>query len=268
MRAPERHFSPAETARRLGVTVKALRVYEARGLLQPQRTQAGWRVYGGAELARLHQILVLKGLGLSLTQVAALLAGKMARMDAVLDLQAATLRRRRDQIDEALTLLTKARARLRDGGNLSLDDLTQLTKETLMTEPLTQEEYRAAFDPLWRKHLSTEEIATLEERRKSLLSGPEYTQADVSRAWNEIFAEARSLMEAGDTTSPRARALLARWMNLAEKFTGGDLEISRKTSEIWREALSDPALAPRLPVGADLWAFVQNIARETLKSEE
>jgi len=44
----------AATARRLGLTVRALRVYERHGLVQPGRTAAGWRVYGPAEIARLH----------------------------------------------------------------------------------------------------------------------------------------------------------------------------------------------------------------------
>ena len=66
--ASARFFSPAETAKRLGVSVKALRVYEAHGLVAPARTQAGWRVYGPVEMARLHQVLALKRLGLPLSQ--------------------------------------------------------------------------------------------------------------------------------------------------------------------------------------------------------
>jgi DNA-binding transcriptional MerR regulator len=254
----DRDLSPAETARRLGVSVKALRVYEARGLLTPRRTEAGWRVYGQAEMARLHQILVLKDLGLSLTQIATVLTGTMARLDAVLALQETTLRHRRYRMDQALALVARARARLSAGDALSPDDLTQLTKETLMSEPLTQAEHREAFEPLWRKHLNPKEIATLHDRSKDLA----FDQAEITRAWEDIFAEARRLMEAGDKTSPRARALLARWIDLAQQFTGGDAEIHRKMSNVWRDALTNPELAPRLPVGADLWAFVQDIARE------
>ena len=41
MPAQERHFSPAEVSRRLGVSPKALRLYEARGLVTAVRGQNG-----------------------------------------------------------------------------------------------------------------------------------------------------------------------------------------------------------------------------------
>jgi DNA-binding transcriptional MerR regulator len=67
------HLSPAETAKRFGISIKALRLYEQHGLLKPLRTANGstgaaWRVYGSDQIARLHQILALKRLGLSLGQ--------------------------------------------------------------------------------------------------------------------------------------------------------------------------------------------------------
>ncbi|MEI9930449.1 MAG: MerR family transcriptional regulator [Rhizomicrobium sp.] len=58
------NLSPAETAKLLGLSIKALRLYEDRGLVTPMRTQADWRVYGPAQIARPHQIVALKRLGL------------------------------------------------------------------------------------------------------------------------------------------------------------------------------------------------------------
>ena len=74
-------LSPAETAKRFGISIKALRLYEQRGLLKPLRaangsTGAAWRIYGPEQLARLHQILALKRLGLSLGQMGELLVGR------------------------------------------------------------------------------------------------------------------------------------------------------------------------------------------------
>jgi len=56
----EQWLGPGEMARRLGVTPKALRVYEREGLVAAGRTEAGWRVYGPAQAARLHQIIVVR----------------------------------------------------------------------------------------------------------------------------------------------------------------------------------------------------------------
>lgn len=53
-----RHLSPAETAKRFGISIKALRLYEQLGLLKPPG--AAWRVYGPDQVARLHQILAVR----------------------------------------------------------------------------------------------------------------------------------------------------------------------------------------------------------------
>ena len=47
----------AAVAKRFGVSVKALRVYEDAGLLKPARTVAGWRIYRQLEIERLSAIL-------------------------------------------------------------------------------------------------------------------------------------------------------------------------------------------------------------------
>ncbi len=36
-------LNPSEAARRLGISAKALRLYEQRGLIAPVRSSAGWR---------------------------------------------------------------------------------------------------------------------------------------------------------------------------------------------------------------------------------
>lgn len=46
-----------------------------------------WRVYGPSELARLHQVLTLKSLGLSLAHIGRLLKGRTANLPALLALQ-------------------------------------------------------------------------------------------------------------------------------------------------------------------------------------
>jgi hypothetical protein len=50
--ATPRVLSSAECARRTGVTVRTLRVYERVGLITPQRGANGWRIYGEREILR------------------------------------------------------------------------------------------------------------------------------------------------------------------------------------------------------------------------
>lgn len=64
-----------ELARRLGISAKALRHYEAIGLLgEAPRLDSGYRVYGEEEEERLRFILGAKGLGLSLQSIKEIMA--------------------------------------------------------------------------------------------------------------------------------------------------------------------------------------------------
>jgi len=54
--------------------VQNLRLYEARGLLEPDRTDGGTRRYSADDLARLRRISDLLGAGLNLAGIAMVLA--------------------------------------------------------------------------------------------------------------------------------------------------------------------------------------------------
>ena len=125
-------------AARLGVSSKALRVYEREGLVTPGRSAAGWRAYGPAQAARLHQIMALRGLGLSLKQIRALLVDDRASLADVLVLQRDSLAAQRGKLDAAIALLGVALLALEAGRDLTLDDLTHLTQETIMTHPVPE----------------------------------------------------------------------------------------------------------------------------------
>jgi DNA-binding transcriptional MerR regulator len=84
MSAAAEYLSPSEAARRLGVSAKALRLYEQRGLVAPVRTAAGWRAYGPEEMSRASEIAALRALGLSLAQVAHVLQGDPAGLEPAL----------------------------------------------------------------------------------------------------------------------------------------------------------------------------------------
>ncbi|MGH1347135.1 MAG: MerR family transcriptional regulator [Nannocystales bacterium] len=62
-----------ELARMTGKTVRALRLYEEMGLLQPKRSEGNYRLYGADEVARVYWIAKLQALGFSLPQIQGLL---------------------------------------------------------------------------------------------------------------------------------------------------------------------------------------------------
>ena len=64
-----------EVARRTGLTARALRFYEARGLIAPLRTASGRRVFARADLERLGRMVALKQAGFSLSDIGRIIDG-------------------------------------------------------------------------------------------------------------------------------------------------------------------------------------------------
>jgi DNA-binding transcriptional MerR regulator len=101
-----RFLNSSEAAKRLGVSAKALRLYEQRGLVAPHRTSAGWRAYGPDEMAQAAEIVALRRLGLSLAQIARALGGEPASLEPALAAHQATLE---DRIRELVGTVDKVR---------------------------------------------------------------------------------------------------------------------------------------------------------------
>ncbi|WP_328921713.1 MerR family transcriptional regulator [Streptomyces griseoaurantiacus] len=67
-------YSVGQVSAFAGVTVRTLHHYDKAGLLSPsERSAAGYRLYGEADLARLQQILFYRELGFSLGEIGAIL---------------------------------------------------------------------------------------------------------------------------------------------------------------------------------------------------
>lgn len=108
-------LGPSEAARQLGVSTKALRLYERRGLVVPVRTAAGWRTYGPAEMARAAEIASLRRLGLSLAQVARVLNGDPESLEPALAAHQAALEGQARRLADAIEKLRRLRADLAPG---------------------------------------------------------------------------------------------------------------------------------------------------------
>lgn len=109
-----------EIARIYGVTLRALRFYEQRGLLKPLR-RGGARFYNSTQKARLQLILKGKHLGFTLTEITDLLEADSSAArpaeDFVLDekmvlSQLRHLEERRAELDQAIEELRATHRRL------------------------------------------------------------------------------------------------------------------------------------------------------------
>ncbi|QEI05691.1 MerR family transcriptional regulator [Pigmentiphaga aceris] len=118
-------LSASEAARSLGVSIKALRLYESHGLLTPGRTVAGYRAYGVEDMARAADVAALRALGLSLAQVAKALTGDRDTLGLALATQESALN---DQMHDLVRKLDKLRQLQADlaAGAMPADALPQL----------------------------------------------------------------------------------------------------------------------------------------------
>ena len=124
---PGPFLNPSEAARQLGVSAKALRLYELRGLLIPSRTVAGWRAYSPADIARAREIVALRALGLSLADVGrVVLKGDAAAMRPALAAHQSNLESQARRLAEQIVKVRDLRAELDSGRVLDAGDLAQL----------------------------------------------------------------------------------------------------------------------------------------------
>ncbi len=128
MNASAQFLNPSEAARRLGVSAKALRLYEQRGLIAPGRTAAGWRAYGPDEMARVAEIAALRELGLSLAEVARVLEGDAASLEPALAAHQAALEGRVHQLVDAAEKVRRLRADLTGGRAPAPSELARLLR--------------------------------------------------------------------------------------------------------------------------------------------
>ncbi|MFN3521158.1 MAG: MerR family transcriptional regulator [Phenylobacterium sp.] len=128
MKLPDRFLSPAEAARRLGVSPKALRLYERAGLVEPGRTAAGWRAYGPTEMARAAEVAALRALGLSLAETARVLAGDCGGLEPALAAHQAQLEAQAKDLAGAIAKVRDLRGGLARGEAPGLAELARLRR--------------------------------------------------------------------------------------------------------------------------------------------
>jgi MerR family transcriptional regulator, thiopeptide resistance regulator len=240
----------AAIATQFGTSLKALRLYERLGMLVPPRTKAGWRVYGPAEIERLHAILSLKQLGLKLARIAEMLRAGTTDLDTLLSVQEEMLLRARMETDHALTLIRIAKARLRAEDKLSADDFAAMVRRISATVL----RWTPELDDLARRFYTPEQMENIRRRERDPAEA-----ARLSAAWEEIMSEIDGLRE---PSCEDALALGRRMVALFRQSAEGDRDFWNNSARFWQEAVSDPALAGQLRMDPARYEFVGRILGE------
>ena len=252
-------LNAAECARRTGLTVRALRVYERHGLIEPARSDKGWRCYGPRELQRLNVIVTLKAFGMTLAQIRGLVATQAPPIAAVLQMQLRACNARKYAADKALALVQTALATLESGGHLSLEELCNLTRSMemsnqhaiareLINEQITPAEERAYMT--WMAARPAEEVKAMQE---------------YGAAVRVLFSSLQDLRHRSvDPADAQAQALIVQWNQLAlryglRKFMTSLLEwnpaVAQKWLQVGERALSRSITPQQTAPDDGLWGY-------------
>ncbi|HEX8621341.1 MAG TPA: MerR family transcriptional regulator [Allosphingosinicella sp.] len=197
----------AEVARRTGLSSRALRFYEARGLVRPLRTASGRRAYGPGELERIHQVMALKRAGLTLAQIQRLGGRGAIDLARLVEAQLASIEARSAELAEARALLLAVQSRIERGEPLDVATFCSLIRQGDIV--MEAESWKQALE----RHYTPEELA--EWARNPPPAG--FDQADYSRRWEELGVRIEAALPL-DPACAEAQAFVAEWNALLEPF--------------------------------------------------
>src|ERR1700742_886080 len=189
-------YQVSDFAEKAGVTVRTLHHYDRLGLLKPSgRTEAGYRLYGERDFARLQQIVTLKFIGLPLRQIKELLDRKELDLQSALRLQRRLLVEKRLQVEAAIQAIEEAEHSLKSG---AAPDLAALKKIIEVMERQNSMEWT-------KKYYSEEAQSEIAERATGFT--PEM-QKKVEQDWKTLIADVEAAIAANsDPAGDKAKAL-------------------------------------------------------------
>jgi DNA-binding transcriptional MerR regulator len=244
----EQALDIAEVVRRTGLTSRALRFYEARGLVRPLRSASGRRWYGPAELEQLNRILALKRAGLTLAQIQKLSQGRSLDLPRLIAAQLQAIESRREDLEEAKALLLAVKSRIDRGEPVDAATFCSLIRngDSIMDAE--------NWKKITERHFTPNERAHWEARM------PEgFDQQAYSRQWEELSARIEAALPL-DPTSVEAQAFLDEWQVLLKPFTdvatpemkAGAAGLYNRMDE-WKEE-------QKPPFAMEVWTLVQSAA--------
>jgi DNA-binding transcriptional MerR regulator len=235
-----------DVAKRTGLTSRALRFYEARGLLKPLRTYSGRRLYGRGELERIQQILALKRAGLSLAQIGKLTARGNMDLGAIIDAQLKVIEERRAELDEAKALLLSIKSRIDRGEPVDAATFCSLIREG--DRIMQPEDWKKVTD----RYFSEEEKAHWAEHPPQ----GDFDQAEYSRKWADLGKRVEAAIPKGPG-SPEAQALYDEWQELLAPFKAvATPEMMAGATRFYERMDEWHGDAPDAPFSPDAFRFI------------
>ena len=171
-----RYWKVGELAKAVNLSIRALHYYEEVGLLSPTgRNEGGHRLYSEKDVARLHQILILKELGLPLEEIRKCFQGTTFSPLKIVRLHKARIENEKTRIDRLNGMLARLEKAMANRQSLSVEDLINMMEVMNMQD----------------KYLTKEQLKKLADRENKV--GPELIKK-TQEEWPQLIAAVRKEM--------------------------------------------------------------------------
>lgn len=241
----ENTFDIGEVAKATGLTPRALRFYEERGLVKPLRTAANRRVYGPGELARLSAAVALRRGGFSLTRIGEVLNGRTFDLGRLVAVQLAQIDIEAAALAASRSLLLSVQFRLNQGELIDVATICSLirTGDTIMNS--------TDWKPVIDNYFAPE----AQDRFRATMPGA-FDQEVYGTKWLDLGSRIATALPL-DPASSQAQTFVDEWFALLKPFS------DVATSEMWTGVVRmyddrpNWKTQPKMGFSEDVWTFVR-----------
>ena len=219
-------YTISEAAAALGVSAKALRYWESVGLFTPARTPAGYRAFSDADLERAAAIVLYRGVGLSLEDIATLLDAPSHTLNTALRRHRAELVGQLEAIQEQVRAVDELIAHT-EKGNVDMNAMHSYFGEHL-PEYHQEAEDRWGETPDWATaqerlgRMEEQDIAHMQDEQEKfaadLLAAREAGVKPGSAAASSLVARHREMIGQWYEVTPARQLILARMYVADSRF--------------------------------------------------
>ncbi|MEM6519937.1 MAG: MerR family transcriptional regulator [Cyanobacteria bacterium P01_C01_bin.70] len=231
-----------ELAKQTGLSIRTLRYYDEIGLLVPShRTEAEYRLYSEADIARLQQILSLRQLGFALKEIRECLENPEYSLPQVIDLHLARLQEQMAVSRSLFTQLSQLAQQLQISQSVAVEDLITTMETITMTQQyLTQEQH-----DLLESRLNQDQQAKLQQFLTQVQS---------------YLAEGR------DLNDPEVQQMAWQWREGLLSIVGGDLQFYEALMRLYQQEGAEAASWGRLD-GPTMEYILKAVAMLSMREE-
>lgn len=219
-------YKIGEFAGLTGLSVRTLRHYDRIGLFKPAFIkESHYRIYTPEDFFRLEQILALKLLGFSLTEIRQIIENDYEKEFAgILHKQKIIITERIGQLGEVLKAIEKTESSIADDKEINWEEVINIIKV------LKMEKSKEWVEQFYTK----EDLDKIKNRPDN-----EEAAREGQKKWGILIQDVRNNLDK-DPSSPEVQALADRWLALIQEFTQGDAGVRNSLNNMYSNADSAP----------------------------